>query len=255
VDLDEEEDIDCLDDDILKLEKDKLSMEDDKNRLDLLTTYTYGEYFGTLDFDLNEIKCDKYYVTDSGCQIGAITQTLKSQMIQDDPILFEKLRANIIRICPRRTTMGPIEEESDSSFTTRNNTLIKTRLSKRHSVAEFGKKPVLIKVSSMNQKEDDLAMVKDELQQLEDEMNHFKGFVTTINSKLNRISFNLQPIPQSEEALSSELPKNISKNLLQVWDQVKKLEKPPVNKELAKNLLGVDEADPSEEGRSIRKED
>ena len=47
LDLDEEQEIDCLDDDILKLEKDKLSMEDDKKKLDLLATYTYGEYFGS----------------------------------------------------------------------------------------------------------------------------------------------------------------------------------------------------------------
>jgi len=131
VDIDEDEDIDCLDDDILQLEKDKLSMEDDKNRLDLIKTYTYGEYFGTLDFDVNEIKCKNFYVTDSGCQIGAMTQSLKSQMAEEDPILYQKLHANVIKCCPKRIDMGPIEEESDSSFTTRNNTVLKTRLSKR----------------------------------------------------------------------------------------------------------------------------
>ena len=42
-----EDKIDCLDDDILMLEKDRLSIEDDKNKLELIKTYTYGEYFGS----------------------------------------------------------------------------------------------------------------------------------------------------------------------------------------------------------------
>ena len=55
---------------------------------------------------------------------------------------------------------------------------------------EFGKKPVLIKIPSTTQnKDDDLAIVKDELQQLEEEMNHFKGLVSSINMKLNRFFF------------------------------------------------------------------
>ena len=48
LDLEEDEDINCLDDDILKLEKDKLSMDDDKKELNLLDTYVYGEYFGSI---------------------------------------------------------------------------------------------------------------------------------------------------------------------------------------------------------------
>jgi len=256
VDIDEDEDIDCLDDDILQLEKDKLSMEDDKNRLDLIKTYTYGEYFGTLDFDVNEIKCKNFYVTDSGCQIGAMTQSLKSQMAEEDPILYQKLHANVIKCCPKRIDMGPIEEESDSSFTTRNNTVLKTRLSKRlPSFTEAGKKPVLIKVSSMNQnRDDDLVLVKDELQQLEEEMANFKGLVGTINNKLNRINVNLQPIPQSDENSPEILPKpTMPKALLQAFDNARKNEQLP-NRELAKALLGVDEMNMSAEAQSMREE-
>jgi len=54
-------------------------------------------------------------------------------MAEDDPILYEKLKANIIRFFPKRVVMGPIEEESDSSFTTKNNTIRKTILSKKLS--------------------------------------------------------------------------------------------------------------------------
>jgi len=255
VDIDEDEDIDCLDDDILKLEKDKLSMEDDKRRLDLIRTYTYGEYFGILDFDQNEIKCDKYYVTDSGCQIGAITQSLKSQMAEEDPVLYEKLRANIIKYCPKRT-MGAIEEESDSSFTTRNNTLVRTRLGKRiPSLNEAGKKPMLIKISSFNQnKEDDLVVVKDELQQLEDEMQQFKSLVSTINNKLNKITSNIYPAQQYGES-SPEKPPVASKALTQALSQLKAFDKPAPSRELAKMLLGVDEVDQAEEAKSMRRDE
>jgi len=199
-----------------------------------------------LDFDVNEIKCKNFYVTDSGCQIGAITQSLKSQMAEDDPILYQKLNANIIKCCPKRIEMMPIEEESDSSFTTRNNTVLKTRLSKRlPSFTEPSKKPVLIKVSSLNQnKDDDLILVKDELQQLEEEMANFKGLVGTINSKLNRINVNLQPIPQADEA-SPELAKPMPKALLQA---VRGEQLP--NRDLAKALLGVDEMNISDEIQS-----
>ena len=55
-------------------------------------------------------------------------------MAEDDPILYEKLKANIIKFFPKRVIMNPIEEESDSSFTTKNNTIMKTRLSKRLSL-------------------------------------------------------------------------------------------------------------------------
>jgi len=46
---------------------------------------------------------------------------------------------------------------------------------------------MLIKISSLNQnKEDDFGLIKDELQQLEDEMHQFKSLVSTINAKLNK---------------------------------------------------------------------
>ena len=48
VDVDEEAEIESIDDDILNLEKDKLSMEDQKNRLELLKIYQYGDYFGSI---------------------------------------------------------------------------------------------------------------------------------------------------------------------------------------------------------------
>jgi len=51
-------------------------------------------------------------------------------MEEEDPILYEKLKANILKYCPKRS-MGPIEEESDSSFTTKNNTILRTKLTKR----------------------------------------------------------------------------------------------------------------------------
>lgn len=47
VDIDEEEEIDCLDDSILKLEKDKMSMDDQKKRLDLIDVYSFGDHFGS----------------------------------------------------------------------------------------------------------------------------------------------------------------------------------------------------------------
>ena len=46
VDADEEEGFDCFDDEVLDLEKDKLSMDDQKKRLDLIKSYEYGEFFG-----------------------------------------------------------------------------------------------------------------------------------------------------------------------------------------------------------------
>ena len=88
VDMDEE-DVDYLDDQVLDPAKDKFSMDDDKNRLDLLQIYRSGDYFGSkyhfqysnlneiaLDFDVNEVKCNKYYLSDGGCQIGIITQSV-----------------------------------------------------------------------------------------------------------------------------------------------------------------------------------
>jgi len=96
---------------------------------------------------VNEIRCNQYFVTDSGCRIGAITQSLKSQMAEDDPVLYEKLKYNMERCCPRRGTIPPIDEESDSSFTTRNNTIVRTKLSKRFpSLTDIGRKPYMIKI-------------------------------------------------------------------------------------------------------------
>ena len=64
-------------------------MDDQKKKLNLLDVYSYGDYFGgkmtlkidnqlflALDFDFNEIKCDHYYVAETGCQIGIITQSV-----------------------------------------------------------------------------------------------------------------------------------------------------------------------------------
>jgi len=246
----EEEDVGCLDDDILKLEKDKLSMEDDKKKLDLVRTYTYGEYFGALDFDVNEIRSTKYFVTDTGCQIGAITQALKSQMEEDDPILYEKLKANVIKYYPKRVIMGPIEEESDSSFTTKNNTIIKARLSKRPSLTDFGKKPRFLKIMSLN-KDEDVATVKDDLVSLESEMNRFRGLVANINSRLGRIASNYYKNVKSGEGSPDKLEKKpvINKPQSQLIEQLKAFDKPVPSKELARELLGVDEADQADESR------
>jgi len=68
---------------------------------------------------------------------------------------------------------------------------------------------------------------------------------------LNRVG----PLPQSEDLTSPELYKTNSKALMQVRDHIRGFEKIPTSKELAKKLLGVVEADPSEEAVSIRKED
>jgi len=78
VDMDDTDDIECLDDQILKLEKDELSIADDKRKLNILKVYNFGDYFGTLDFDINEIKCDSFYVSETGCQIGTMTQTVRN---------------------------------------------------------------------------------------------------------------------------------------------------------------------------------
>jgi len=52
---------------------------------------------------------------------------------------------------------------------------------------DLGKKPILLKLPSLNQgKEDDIAMAKEELDILEDEMLHFKGLISKINNKLNK---------------------------------------------------------------------
>jgi len=48
VDIEEKGEIDCLDNNILTLEKDRLSMEDDQKKLDLLKVYNEGEYFGSI---------------------------------------------------------------------------------------------------------------------------------------------------------------------------------------------------------------
>lgn len=217
VDVDDKEEIDCLDDEILNLEKDRLSMEDDRKKLDLTKIYNYGEYFGSnfclniknkltsskgLDFDVNEIKCDKYFLTDNGCQLGIMTEPvnftsliihnsppifqLKEQMKEDDPVIYDKLQQNFIKVFPKRI-MLPIEEESETSFsTTKNNTMIKNTLSRRVSLmSDLPKQPVLGKAFSLNRKED-LTGVKGELQRLGDEMNLFQDLVTDIHSKLDR---------------------------------------------------------------------
>lgn len=252
VEAEEDSDIDCLDDDILKLEKDRLSMEDDKKKLDLIETYTYGEYFGTLDFDTNEIKCKHYYVTDSGCRIGAITQALKEQMAEEDPELYQKFKFNVLLCSPVRNLVDCIEEESESSFTTKNNTIIKTRINKRiPSLVDVVKKPILLKISSLNQgKDDDIYAVKEELKQLEDEMNNFKSLVMNINNKLNRLPLNFQVSANSKDE-SPEKPKAANTALLQAQNQVKALKRPAPSKELAKMLLGVDEIDQSLENKSV----
>jgi len=242
VDIDEEEDVGCLDDDVLKMEKDKLSMEDDKNKLDLDKVYTYGEYFGTLDFDVNEIRCNQYFVTDSGCRIGAITQSLKSQMAEDDPVLYEKLKYNMERCCPRRGTIPPIDEESDSSFTTRNNTIVRTKLSKRFpSLTDIGRKPYMIKIASLNQnKDDDPATVKDDLLFLEGEMNRFRALVSNINGRLARIATTYyKGGPTKSGETSPERRRSLVKPASKVMEQIKALEKPAPSKELAQALLGL----------------
>jgi len=209
VDADDKEEIGCLDDEILNLEKDRLSMEDDRKKLDLSKIYNYGEYFGTLDFEINEIKCDKYYLTDNGCQIGIMTEPLKEQMKEDDPIIYSKLQQNFIRVFPKRI-MLPIEEESESSFsTTKNNTMIRNTLSRRVSLmSDYPKQPVLGKAFSLNRKEE-LTGVKGELQRLGDEMNLFQDLVTDIHSKLDRIIPaaypNLKTLEMSPEKQKSKL--------------------------------------------------
>jgi len=56
-------------------------------------------------------------------------------MAEEDALLYEKLKSNIIKCSKRRVEMKSIEEESESSFTTsRNNTMIKARFNKRSSL-------------------------------------------------------------------------------------------------------------------------
>lgn len=56
-------------------------------------------------------------------------------MMEEDPELYEKLKNNVIKLSPKRVMMMPIaEEESDSSFTTKNNTIIRARISRRQSI-------------------------------------------------------------------------------------------------------------------------
>lgn len=47
-DLDEEnEDLECIDDSILDMEKDQFSINDQKKKLKVIKGYSYGEYFGS----------------------------------------------------------------------------------------------------------------------------------------------------------------------------------------------------------------
>ena len=69
--------LDCVDDNILNMEKDQFSINDQKKSLDLITCFSFGQHFGGLDFETNDTKCKEYYVTDSGCQIGVINKAVR----------------------------------------------------------------------------------------------------------------------------------------------------------------------------------
>ena len=53
-------------------------------------------------------------------------------MENEDPLLYEKLKANIIKHSPKRT-MYLVEEDSDESVETKNNTFFKMKLIRRAS--------------------------------------------------------------------------------------------------------------------------
>ena len=44
----ENDDLECLDDNVLNMEKDQLSIDDQKKSLDLLQSVNFGEYFGSM---------------------------------------------------------------------------------------------------------------------------------------------------------------------------------------------------------------
>ena len=55
-------------------------------------------------------------------------------MMIEDPKLYDKLMTNVIKYSPKRT-IGANDDDSDSSFNTKNNTIVKTRFSKKMSHA------------------------------------------------------------------------------------------------------------------------
>ena len=77
---DSDEEVHCLDDEVLNLEKDRETLEDQKRKLDFIRQFNYGEYFGGVDLGENYTISEDFYITDSGCQFGIITQSVSWEM-------------------------------------------------------------------------------------------------------------------------------------------------------------------------------
>jgi len=111
-------------------------------------------------------------------------------MAVEDPLLYSKLRHNILKNSSKRV-MPSIKEESDSSFvTSKNSTLIKARLSRRESLfSDLGRLPMLFNAPSMQNinKEEELGPMKMELRTLEDQLQCFEAVVNDINTMFNKL--------------------------------------------------------------------
>jgi len=58
-----------------------------ENTLEVKVHFRISNTKIALDFDVNEIRCTKYFVTDGGCQIGVITQSVKSFLSPENYII------------------------------------------------------------------------------------------------------------------------------------------------------------------------
>jgi len=47
-----------------------------KKKLEIVKSFSYGDSFGSVDLDENDTINDHYFLSDSGCQLGAITNSV-----------------------------------------------------------------------------------------------------------------------------------------------------------------------------------
>jgi len=181
----ENDDLECLDDGILNMEKDQLSIDDQKKSLELIQSVNFGEYFGNLDFKANDTRCREYYVTDSGCQVGIINQALLGQMEEDDLELYEKLKNNIVRQSLTKI-MAPIQEddnesvlllkgksEASASIRPHSTSITSKRIKNQQATDRENMEAGEVKVKSS-----ELEAMKEKVASLEGKLDHFIGLIS-----------------------------------------------------------------------------
>jgi len=187
--------IDCLDNQILIFEKDKISLEKQRDKLRHVKDFFSGESFGSLDFDGNDVNCPYFYLSESGCRIGAITQILKFQMANDDPILYEKLKKNFMKTIPDYSLSNRKESliELPLNHIRDNNSRRSSNISNPER-ASFGGSP-----GGLYNKANELYEVKEGFMRLEEDLKVFENLVSNTYTELSKIFSQLEIRSKVEE--------------------------------------------------------